>query len=330
VITLGRASRLIAGTAIALGVLAFATPSQAQNVSSGPKVVPDRDELNVGERVAMTITGFEARSVIMTACGNNARRGSVDCDLRGAQARETNRDGTPTLGSIIVSAPPAPCPCVIRVVSDDNAEVAVAPVTIVGHPVADVVEPTEFVQPLVVEIDAVAASSGFGDRLRSSLGGPTSYEVTVRVRNRDTYAVEDVRATASFTRERYDDTRFIAIDDPGTIEPGDTWEQVVEVDTPSLTIGDVSWQATVSGIGPPIEATDSTSSQPIALFVVGAILLIDLVVLVWRWLARRRRRRAERSADRRPDPFLDESGGHGDIIEIPDADTERREPQLVT
>lgn len=326
---LGRASRLVAGAAIALGALAFASPGQAQNVSSGPTVVPDRTELNVGERVAMTITGFEARSVIMTVCGNDARRGSADCDLRGAQAREINRDGTPTLGSVVVSAPPAPCPCVIRVVSDDNAEVAVASVTIVGHPVAEVVEPTEFVQPLVVEIDAVTGSSGFGDRLRSSLGGPTTYEVMVRVRNRDTYVLEDIRATASFTRQRYDDTRSIPIDDPGTIEPGATWEQVVEVDTPSLTMGDVTWQVTVSGIGPPVTATDSTSSQPIALYVVGAILVLDLLALVWRRLARRRRRRASRATEHSSEPFLDDLGGHGDVIEIPNTDGEPREPQLV-
>ena len=223
----------------------------------------------------------------MTVCGNDARRGSVDCDLRGAQARETTRDGTPTLGSVIVSAPPAPCPCVVRVVSDDNAEIAVASITIVGHPVAEVVEPTEFVQPLEAEIDAVTGSAGFGDRLRSSLGGPTTYEVTVAVRNRTPTSSR----TSGPPRRSPGSVTTTPGPFPSTTRarsnrapPGNRWSR--------STLRRSRWarsrgRSTVSGIGPPVEATDATSSQPIVLYVVGAVLVLDLLVLVWR-LARRR------------------------------------------
>lgn len=309
-----------------LAAIVFAVPAAAQSVTDGPAVVPDVTDVEIGQRVRMTITGFEAPVVIMAVCGNEARRGSVDCDNRGSQARETNLDGTPTIGSVVVAAPPAPCPCIIRVTSDTNDEVAVAPITIADHPVAEVVEPSEFVQPLVTEIDAVFIPGGIGDRLRSSLGGPLRYEVTVTVRNTATYTVEDVRATARYIRVRYTDERSIPIDDPGPLEAGAIWEDVIEVEVPPLTIGDVLWRLEASGSGAPVIAEDATTYQPVGLYVVTVVLVIDALILLWRFA---RRRRARKTTKRPPDnPFLDAQAqpvGEG----AADIDEERRLPELV-
>jgi hypothetical protein len=213
------------------------------------------------------------------------------------------------------------------VTSDDNQEVAVAPVTIAGHPLADVVDPSEFVQPLVTEIDAVRIPAGIADRVRASLGGPLLYEVTVRVRNTATFPVEDVRATARYTREQYSDDRSIPIDDPGTLAAGANWEQIIEVEVPPLTIGDVVWRAEISAIGAPVLAEDSTTHQPIALYVVAVVLLIDAIVLLWRFARRRRRRKNARK--RPPDnPFLDDQTSPIDDTAT-DIDSERRVPELV-
>jgi hypothetical protein len=311
---------VLIGMFVALG---WSQTTGAQSVTDGPTVVPDRTDVQIGERVGVTVSGFESRVVIIALCGNDGRRGSVDCDNLSSQAREMNNDGTPTLGSLIVTAPPVPCPCVIRVSSDDNTEVAATPVTIVGHPVAEIVEPSEFVQPLVVEIDAVRSVDGFADRVRASLGGPLRYQVTVTVRNTATYVVNDVRATARYTREQYSDDRASAIDDPESLEGGDVWTQVVEVEVPALTIGEVQWLVEVSGIGTPVIATDVTSHQPIGLYVVGVVLLLDAVVLLWRFARRRRRR------DRKPpdNPFLDDPG-RIDADLAPELE-EQRVPELV-
>jgi hypothetical protein len=310
-----------------LGALALSPPAGAQSVTDGPTVVPDRTDVQIGERVGVTMSGFESRVVVIAICGNEGRRGSVDCDNLGSQAREINNDGTPTLGSLIVTAPPAPCPCIIRVSSDDNTEVAATPVNVVGHPVAEVVEPSEFVQPLEAEIDAVRVVGGLGDRLRASLGGSLRYEVAFTVRNTATFTVNDISATARYTREQYSDDRPIAIDDPGTLEGGEIWTQVVEVEVPPLTVGEVRWLVEVSGIGTPVIATDSTSHQPVALYVVAIVLLIDALVLLWRFFARRRRRR---KANRTPahHPFLDDGGPSGDEI-VADTDEDQRIPEPV-
>jgi hypothetical protein len=317
----------MAGTLVAL---ACALPVSGQSVTDGPAVAPEVTEAAIGQRVRMEITGFESPVVVMAVCGNEARRGSVDCDNLGSQARETNRDGTPTLGSVVVGAPPAPCPCIIRVTSDDNDEVAVAPITILDHPVAEIVEPSAFVQPLVTEIDAVLVPGGIAARARSSLGGTQHYEVRVAVRNTATYPVEAIRATARYTRVNYTDTRSIEIDDPGELAAGTTWEQVVDVEVPPLTTGDVVWRLEVSGTGAPVIADDETTYQPVALYLLVAVLVLDVLILLWRLARRRRRRRRSRRGP--PDvpphnPFIgDPDPSEPDVSR---ADEERRTPQLV-
>jgi hypothetical protein len=73
------------------------------------------------------------------------------------------------------------------------------------------------VQPPGVDIDASMASANVGERIRSSLGGPTGYGVTVRIRNLASFPVDGLRATADFDRARYDDVRAIDLDRPTSI-----------------------------------------------------------------------------------------------------------------
>lgn len=304
--------RVLVHAVVVAAVLGFGVVAHAQSELSGPTVGLDRYELSPGDRVALTITGFRADVVNMSFCGNEGRRGSSDCNVRGTQARETEDGGAPTQAQMTVVAPPAPCPCIIRVASQDNLEVAVAPITLVGHPVADVVGGSEFTTSLSVDIAATPAAAGPSRSIRASLGGGREYDITVVVRNVATFPINDVGVAATFTRESYSDTRSIEIPDPGPMAPGETWEQTVRAAVPSLTFGEVTWSATVSGQGPTVTAHDTTSSRPVLLYLAAVVLVVDLAILLWR-LARRlnvRRRRPdaddseaddEASPDRPPD-----------------------------
>lgn len=325
------------GWAIALalaGAAAVPSAAVAQPLVSGPTVVLDRYEAAPGDRVVLTISGFQGESVVISVCGNEARRGSVDCDMTGSRARETQSDG-PVGTDLTITAPPAPCPCIVRVASRDNVQVAVVPMVIIAHPVADVVgSGATTAQPLGVAITANPATAGFGDTVKSSLGGSTTYDLTIRVTNRATFEVPAVALAATFTRGWSDDTRNIDVSDPGSLLPGQTWVETVQVDVPSLTFGDVEWRATVSGQGPSVTVTDTTSSQPILLYLLGAILAIDLLILAWRMIARVRRRD---DGDWEPDdnPFVDGPGPDADgeyeyvYVDEPTRADERRDPHLV-
>lgn len=313
---------VVAVCAVLASLLGVGTMAFAQSGLSGPTVVLDRYEMSPGERVQLTIAGFRSDVVNMTFCGNEGRRGSADCNARGTQARETNDDGTPTPAEMSVSAPPVPCPCILRVSSVDNLEVAVAPITLIGHPVAEVVGGSEFATPLSVDIVANAASNGLASDLRTSLGGATTYDVTVQVTNRATFEIPAVAVSSSYTRRNYDDTRSIDVPDLGALEPGETWEQTMQVEVPSLTFGDVEWSATTSGQGPTVTSTDSTTSTPILLILLGAVLALDLLVLIIRLVLRWRRRGnhpPEGDDDVIDNPFIDDPDSNhcDDSMDLP-------------
>ncbi len=298
-----RAACLLA-TVLVVGALIPSFAGAQSNVT-GPTVMLDRYEAAPGEDLSLGISGFQARSVTISVCGNEGRRGSVDCDMPASLVRETP-EGLRNTG-FRLTAPPAPCPCIIRVSSSDQREVAVAPFVLVGHPVADVVGGNTTVQAIGVAITANPAEASFGQTLRTSLGGATTYDVAIRVTNRATFEVENIAVAATFTRGWSDDTRSIEVPDPGSLAPGQTWTETVQAEVPALTFGDVTWQATASGQGPSVTATETTSSQPILLYVLVAILAIDLLILAWRLIARVLRR--ERGNwEPEGNPFMDDPG----------------------
>lgn len=172
----------------------------AQGTSSGPVVTLDRNEIEPEDRVVLNIDGFESMNVTISVCGNEARRGSVDCNMYASEGLKLDTDGTSTVIQIPVAAPPAPCPCVIRVSNRTFDEIAIAPITLIGHPTAPVVETPGQQGALDVTISAQAASPGLLAGARTSLGGPATYEVTVTVKNTSTVPIAAVSLAGAVVR----------------------------------------------------------------------------------------------------------------------------------
>jgi len=309
-----------------LTALAVAGSAAAQSTTTGPTVVLAADELAPDARLDFQLEGFVGSSVIITVCGNDARRGSVDCNMIQSEGLRLNREGGTTASSIPVPVPPAPCPCLVQVIDSDAGQLAVAPLVIIGHPVAPTVGPAGFVQPLVVEVTADKADVGIAKRLRSSAAGATLHDVTVKVRNRSTLPVERVVLSGSGGRDSNDDLVVLVLDDPGTIKPGQTWEGTVQAELPSPVWGDYVWQATASGTGPSVTATTNTSHRPWLLIVLIVVLIIDVLILAVRLIMRLRRRADPAEAQQFDDPFIDGSGGGSGGWGV----TGLREPQLVS
>ena len=309
-----------------LSVLAVAGQTAAQSTTTGPTVVLAADELAPGARMDFQIEGFDGSAVIITVCGNDARRGSVDCNLIQSEGLRLNREGGITQSSIPVPVPPAPCPCLVQVIDSNASQLAVAPLVILGHPVAPTVGPAGFVQPLVVEISADKADVGISDRLRSSAAGATLHDVTVKVRNRSTLPVERVVLSGSGGRDSNDDLVVLGLEDPGTIKPGQTWEGTVQAELPSPVWGEFVWRATASGTGPSVTVTTTTNHRPVLLVVLVVVLILDLLILAVRLLMRLVRRADPPEAAQFDDPFIDGSGGGSREWGV----TGLREPQLVS
>lgn len=280
-------NRLVAALVLAGSVIGISSHAAAQSVFDGPTVTLERAEEQPGERLAMTISGFTSRVVDITVCGNEARRGSADCDNRATRTRETNADRTPVTAEVLVTAPPAACPCIVRVASRDNGEIAVAPLVVVGHPVAEVEGAVGSPIPLAVDVRAELTNSG---DVRRALGGPSTYRLQVQVRNESTFTIDNVALSATLSRGFPGDVRSIEIADPGSLAAGEAWDEVVEVRVPSVTFGTIEWTATASGQGPAVSATDATSAQPWLLMLVAVLLALDLIALLVRFVNRTRRR----------------------------------------
>lgn len=284
-ISRGRSGRGAVAAALLLATLAntaHATPS-----TSGPAVALDRTVVADGEQVVLTIDGFDTLHVTISVCGNEARRGSADCNMSASEGLKLDTDGTSTVVQIPVAAPPAPCPCVVRVSSRTNDEIAIAPITLTGHPIERVVGAEGLDDPLVVSISAHAASAGVLASARTSLGGAATYDVVVTVRNRSTVPLSNVAVAGSAARAD-DQLTVLELDDPGAIAPGQTWQQVVSADVPAPSIGSIEWKVTVSGAGPTVTAIETTRQRPVLLITLAMLLVIDVSVLAIRGTVRRR------------------------------------------
>jgi hypothetical protein len=268
----------------------------------GPRVTLSSATVSPGDHVVLTIEGFEAQSLVtVSVCGNGARRGSADCNMVASEAIRLNDAGPPTLADLAVSVPPASCPCLIRVASQSYDQVAVAPITLQGHPIAPLVGgPSPDDRLIAVSIDARSRSSGALAWIRSSLGGSVEYQVTVTVKNLTTDTLRHVGLSASVGRKASDSGMPIEFDRPAEIGPGQTWQQVVPFTLSAPSIGTMKWRVVVSGAGPTVTAVNSIRHRPTLLLVLITILVITIATMISR---RRMRRRAARqkpgSDDRR-------------------------------
>lgn len=277
--------RVVLGAIGALGVLAGVTTASA---SEGPSITLDRVEVAPGDPVIVSLRGFRGQVATVAVCGNLARRGSADCNMPTAQAERIRHDDPLTFTQLLVQPPPVPCPCLVRASTTANEEFAVASLVVLGHPVAPVVDSEQ--GPLVdVAIESRRISGGVVASLRSWLGGPTRYDVTVSVRNRTTGVLSNVALAGGARSGLDDEAASLHLERPGQIEPGQTWTQSLEVEVPAPVLGGLTWWARASGAGESVAAGVTTSHIPWLFLVLLALLAGDLTAIGVRFVSRRRR-----------------------------------------
>ncbi|CAB4588797.1 unannotated protein [freshwater metagenome] len=282
---------LVAGAVVVGASTGLASASSDEPVTTGPTVLVGRGEVEPGGSVRLTINGFDSPWVTMSVCGNEARRGSGDCDLPGSVSNEFNDDSTTMIYNFQVGTPPTDCPCVIRVVGRDGREVAQAPIVLTGHPVGPIIDPPEIGQMLELDLVAKVGEMPGLAGLRSQLGGETRYDVTIAVRNTSNSPLQQVRLSGSAGRDASDNLTELPFDDPGLIAVGQTWQQTVSVVVPAPSFGGVQWRATASNAGPPVDTTITTQHRPWLLILLVLTAATALVVVLLRWLVRRRAER---------------------------------------
>jgi hypothetical protein len=274
--------------------------------------------VQLGQRVDVIFTDWEARLATLSVCGNDARRGSADCNQVESQSVTLKGVGVQApIASMVVNAPPGTCPCVMKAVGIDSRESAIVPIDIVGVPVGPIVDPPNG-KLVEVKVTATRADVGFLGGLRSSIGGPTAYDVTVDVRNLTTQELTGIEVFGAVGRNVTENLSTFDLN-PGPIDAGRTWTTSLRVTIPAPVWGDYVWQAKASGAGPSVTATQNTRVVPWLLVLLIALVVGDLLMIALRW---RRRRRGRRALEDRPG----EPDGTGDPAPFP---LEPAGPELV-
>jgi len=270
-----------AAALVPLALGAGMVPRVDTGSTDGPVASVDRDEVEPGERVFVRLDGFAATSVTIEVCGNQARRGSSDCNMAASEGLRIDEGDEPTVSQLPIAVPPTTCPCVLRISSRDTGEIAVVPIVITGHPVGPVIEGPTIEGLVEVTLEAREAPEGLIDAVRSALGGPAPYEVTVSVRNRSVETLRAAQLSGTAKRSETDTLAVLEFADPGPIAPGQTWQQTVTVVVPSPSFGAVQWQVAVTGAGPTVKADTDTRHRPLLLIVLvmTAVMLIATVLM---------------------------------------------------
>jgi hypothetical protein len=255
-------------------------------------------EVAVGSVVSLRISGFSAKVLTVQVCGNEGRRGSVDCNVGEATTVDVPSERAMFLTQLPMVRPPAPCPCIVQVSSERFDEVAVAAFTLLGHPVGNVEDAEKSSTPLQVLVIAESAGDGLMSTLRSSLAGSTWYDVTVIVKNASASAVPGAALGVAVGRDAEDQIQEVTFPELGDLAPQETWRQTVRVKMSSPVYGTFVWRATTTAFGLSTTATTTTKNQPTLLFVVGVIFGLVVLTLIVRLVVRvvRRLQRGRRSA----------------------------------
>ena len=287
-VRLGRVVRLVLLVLFTAAPCAV-TEAHADSFSSGPVISLSRTNVTSGDRMMVTLEGFSAPVVTLSICGNEARRGSGDCNMVMSKGVRIQSAINPTVTPFGVSVPPVGCPCIVRASSLNGDEIASAPITLAGHPDSPVIDPPKVDGPfLVASVTAERAPNGPVGWVRSNLGGPFRYRVTVTVKNLSTEPLHQPRLSGSVSRNTNENLVDLNLVDPGEIGVGQTWQETVDVVVPAPSFGTLTWGIAVSGAGPTVLATSSTPQSPILLLLMAMLLIVNLTILAMRWTIRRR------------------------------------------
>ncbi len=279
---------------LVIAVVAGALAPDPTGAQEAPAVFPVVPAAEPGQKIQVDLVGWPVGGVDVTVCGNEARRGSVDCVLAGSTTTEIRADGRGAAG-LTIAVPPVPCPCVIRASTNAGGLVAVAPFEVIGAPVEPIPQPAIAAgfppEGLTVTAEVEAEPS-----LAAAFGAEARRTLTVVVRNDAAVASPPLSIDTAVGRSA-ESGEPLAVVELGRLEPGA--QESVEVpfilDPPAY--GDYVAFGRVLGANTAVPFAVTTGN---VLWGWAAVLVVAMGAVVV--VVARRMRRMRRSAGHRTDP----------------------------
>jgi len=320
-----------AGSAIAATGTTLPPPSgDSPTIVVVDQKFPD-DAVARGSTFKVQGTGWAPNALVeLEVCGNHADSGTSDCSV-GTSVVVASNDSGAFNGRLSVVLPPAPCPCVIRAVSQDSSVSATASVTIPGAPTAHAGDGT-VVQPALRKLDVEHVALIGSDSLTTWLGGRATRRLEFDIVNSGSVAVSG--ASVDFVQgPKGNPTGFVPPLKLDRFAVGERRRIVVPIRFNALAFGDQSVRGSVRGTSVPVTFTVNTSTHPWLLIIVPIVVLGQLLLLAIR--NRLRRRLHERLAVDEvddTDPNVPADDALICVVEIvepdPEADPDGEQPTL--
>lgn len=221
-------------------------------------------------------------------CGNLAVNGTSDCDVEGTRGFGVGSSHKFD-GRIVVDAPPAPCPCVLLVGSQFDAQTVLIPVTIKDHPIlagTPTADPNQGLTNL-----SLTAEISRGPWWRDAVGVSPTRLLTLTIANTggSTTGAGVVDVTVGKTSPA---TGFAASIPFKSIDSGDSITVQAQFPLDTFAYGTYNITARVTSPAAGAEITKQTSTFP-GWLLLAILILILIADLFWVRHVRKRRRERE-------------------------------------
>lgn len=218
-------------------------------------------------------------------CGNEGLGGSGDCVVSTAQLAGVSSAGT-FVALVPIDVPPAPCPCIVRAISQDYRQISVAPVQIPGA-VTAVPGSEDLAPPIARQLTIETVSLTGSGPWTAWLGASPERTLTLTVVNTGEVRVEDA-VVNMWVGEGDRPTGFVPPIQVEPLEPGETATYSVDIELGALTFGERTVQGEIRGVGTPTTFSTSTTSYPWILIIVPLVLVVQWMLIAIRNRLRRR------------------------------------------
>ncbi|MFF5179627.1 hypothetical protein ACFY2Q_16535 [Micromonospora sp. NPDC000316] len=262
---------LLASTGSALGT------DRAPDVQ--PRVALPEGTHRVGDRVLVALDGWPAGVVQIAVCGNEGRRGALDCATERATDGQVRATGSARV-PVLLAAPPVACPCLLRVRTPTGATTAT-----VALPLAGVSTPAA-----VTTGPAVLTLAGLHAVDESGVGGwfglPGEMSVRLTLHNPGSVDVIEPPVTVLAGRPGRVHT-MVAAPPVGTVPAGQSRDYVIRVPLSVTTFGRYEVHGLIEPGAGPLPFVVATARHPWGLLAVPAALLALLLAGAGRRVRRR-------------------------------------------
>jgi hypothetical protein len=302
-----RRSILVAGVAALAGglIVSSAAPVAGAVTRADRQITLSSQSAAPGSKVVVELNGWPRAALTVSVCGNQATRGTIDCAVTDAQGAEVDAAGF-GVTELVVSAPPVPCPCVVRVATTANDLVRTVPFDVVGAPLGPAIPAsggTGASRSLQVTAHVEDARESWPRSWLPLVAGNASRVLVLRLSNVGDKPLTRLQVLASVGRGK-DGGEPVPPAKVDELPPGAVRTLRLPVTLSAPTWGDYTVHGTVYGLEGPVRFAARTSNEPWGLLVVAAAILLVVAQMLRR---RERRRKREEEVALRSIPLSESS-----------------------